>query len=134
MKTENLLLLAVAGLAIYYFFFKKDGSADWGGGGGGGGGTPDALPSIPPVTTTLPTSSGTYYYRAGGSSTGNVIPTSNVREVHAAAGSRQRWTGVSYGQPGQPSAAFGRRVAGSTAVRAGAPPRVVAKIKAGKWY
>lgn len=36
MKTENLLLLAVAGLAIYYFFFKKNGSADWGGGGGGG--------------------------------------------------------------------------------------------------
>jgi len=50
MKTENLLLLAVAGLAIYYFFFKKDsGSADWGSGGGGGGGGSTTTPSMPIV-------------------------------------------------------------------------------------
>lgn len=128
MKTENLLLLAVAGLAIYYFFFKKNGLPDWG--GGGGGGTPD----VPPTTVTPPPSTTTFYYRENGNSRGKVIAKTNVREVHAAAGSRQMWTGVSYGQPGQPSAAFGRRVAGSAAVRAGAPPRVVAKIKAGKWY
>jgi hypothetical protein len=47
MKTEDLLLLGIAGFAIYYFFFKKDGLADWGSGGGGGGGGGGGMPPVP---------------------------------------------------------------------------------------
>jgi hypothetical protein len=52
MKTENLVLLAIAGIAAYFIFFKKDGLMDWGSGGGGGSsgyGSYENQPTAPPA-------------------------------------------------------------------------------------
>lgn len=129
MKTSDLFILGALGIGAYLLYRYFNGAADNGGGGGGGGGQPQ----YPDTTTNY------YYYRQGNASTGAPVATTNVYEVHAAAGSRQGWTGVTYGQPGQPSVKFltNTLMQGGTAAaaaRAGAPPRVVAKIKAGKWY
>lgn len=121
MKTEDLLLLGIAGVAIYFLFFKKNGLGDLGSGGGGG------EPPIVPAP---------------------IVDPSPSRAIHIAAGSRQAWSGASFGQPGQPSVVFAGRTLlaakrpgaslqtkmAASAIYAGAPPRVVAKIKAGKWY
>lgn len=49
MKTENLVLLAIAGIAAYFLFFKKYGLMDWGSGGGGAG-SPEQQSSTAPPT------------------------------------------------------------------------------------
>ena len=121
MKTENLILIGAIGLGAYFLW--KSGALNglgFGSGGGGGGG--------------------------GGNGNGGGNGGTTPREIHTSAGSRQAWTGVTYGQPGQPSVAFltntiseARRpnapratVQASQAAYAGAPPRLVAKIKAGQ--
>jgi hypothetical protein len=118
MKTENLILLGAIALGAY-FLWKSGlfGGEGFGSGGGGGG------------------------IDLGGNGGGT-----DYSEIHAAAGSRQSWTNVTYGQPGQPSVKFlentlreARSPGASAATKqaaiaayAGAPPRMVAKIKAGQ--
>lgn len=118
MKTENLILLGA--IAIGAYFLWKSGLFGGEGFGSGGGG--------------------------GGTDLGGNGGTDQYAEIHAAAGSRQAWTGVTYGQPGQPSVTFlqntireARSPGASAATKqaaiaayAGAPPRMVAKIKAGQ--
>jgi hypothetical protein len=128
MKTENLILIGAIGIGIYFLWkngvFGGEGFASGGGGfnelgGESGGGT------------------------VGG---GVKVAIPPARGKHSAAGSRQAWTGVTYGQTGQPSVRFltntlneAQQSAASpttkmaaAAAYAGAPPRMVAKIKAGK--
>lgn len=138
-------MLIIGGLVALaaYLLFRKGGPVDSGGGGGGGYDTgyyPEPYISGSPVNY--------YYYHAGGGSSGQVVQTTDVREVQAAAGSRQSWSGATYGQPGQPSVKFLANTLreasapgapepvkmAAAAARAGAPPRIVAKIKAGKVF
>lgn len=143
MKQSDLLLLGGAALLAYIlfkdngaFFDSFSGGGGAGGGGfldflnptpspGGGGFNPDIMGQEGPVT---PTASNTSSTRMT-----NVSPA-------------QSWTGVTYGTQGQPSVRFlantiqeASSPAASAQVKnakaaayAGAPPRVVAKIKAGK--
>lgn len=120
MKIENLILIVAIALGAY-FLWKSGifGGEGFGSGGGGGGGN------------------------GNGGGNGGTTP----REIHTSARSRQAWTGVTYGQPGQPSVAFltntiseakkpnapKATVQASQAIYAGAPPRLVAKIKAGQY-
>lgn len=141
MKEKDLFILGALGIGAYllYRYFNTGAGNGGGGGGGGGGDVIDQYGTQQPPT---------FYYRAGGTSQGSVIATQNVRDVHASAGSRQQWTGATYGQAGQPSVNFAintvreasipgaspSTILAGQGVRAGAPPRVVAKMKAGKWY
>lgn len=118
MKIENLIIIGAIGLGAY-FLWKSGvlGGLGFGSGGGGSGG-------------------------GNGGGNGN---TTTVREIHTQAGSRQAWTGVTYGQPGQPSVKFltntlneaqqknapANTKLAAAAAYAGSPPRMVAKIKAG---
>jgi hypothetical protein len=118
MKTENLILLGAIALGAYFLWKSGSFGGEGFGSGGGGGGTD-----------------------LGGNGGGT-----DYSEIHAAAGSRQSWTNVTYGQPGQPSVKFLQNtitearqpgasmatVQAAQAAYAGAPPRLVAKIKAGQ--
>jgi len=134
MKTENLIILGA--LAIGGYLLWKSGALDGllggsGGGGGGGGGGND--------------NNGGNDDDAGNGGGGGGT---NYSAIHTAAGSRQGWTGVTYGQPGQPSIKFmqntlaeakqpganARTKMAAAGIYAGAPPRMVAKMKAGKVY
>ena len=134
MKIENLILIGAIGLGAYLLLksgILGSGFASGGGGSGfagGGGGN-----------------------ELGGESGGNTLggitpPITPARAIHNAAGSRQSWTGVTYGELGQPSVKFLTNTLNeaqqskpplatkqaAAAAYAGAPPRVVAKIKAGQ--
>jgi len=144
MKTNDLLLIGglAAGAYLLYRYFNQGGASDQGGGGGGGGaGNQEGGDIINNFfnffndrqnQTTTPNSSGAINYAA----------------IHTAAGSRQSWTNATYGQAGQPSVRFLANTIraasapgapepvrmAAAAARAGAPPRIVAKFKAGKVY
>lgn len=142
MKTNDLLIIGglAAGAYLLYRYFNQGANAGGGGGGGGGGSqdnTGDIINNFFNFFDTDQTN----------------IPNANenvtdYRSIHTAAGSRQGWTGVTYGQAGQPSVKFLANTIkaasapgapepvrmAAAAARAGAPPRIVAKFKAGKVY
>jgi hypothetical protein len=139
MKNQDLLLIGGACLLGLYLL-KDRGSlfGDLGGGGGGGGGFDWGSFNLPGGSNdSNGTDNGGGLPDNSGNTTGNGGST-NIPVVTQPAPS-QSWTGVQYGQPGQPSTAFlvntlKQGGPAATAARAGAPPRVVAKIKAGKFY
>jgi hypothetical protein len=146
MKQSDILLLGGAAI-LAYFLFKDNGAffdSFSGGGGAGGGGfldflTPNPSPggggSIPAVLDS-----------GGGPVTPTASQTSSTRTINVSPA--QSWTGVTYGNAGQPSVRFLTKTIqeasspsasqqtkmAAAAAYAGAPPRVVAKIKAGKIY
>jgi len=136
MKDTDILLLGGAAILAYILFSGKDTLFDmFTGGGGGGGGFWDFLPSPsflpPPSEPNTPPS----------------LP-SAPSPLTVTVSPSQSWTGVTYGQPGQPSTQFlantlqeasiptasQQTKMAASAAYAGAPPRVVAKIKAGKIF
>jgi len=183
MKAKDLVLIAALGIGGYlvYKYFSDGGTLP---GGGGGGSTTTTT-----ETVTLP---GGYEISVPNIPTppGGFIKWTpeEIKEIHNAAGTTQRFTGVTYGDPGQPSVAFkqntlkaspsvtgigkavpkvvvsapkavitiskplavskGAKVVSvvpktiaqqqaslaASAIKAGAPPRVVAKIKGGTFY
>lgn len=181
------IILALGGLGIAAYFVWKYFTGQQGNYPTGGG------------TTTYTTTTTEYVTLPGGYqvSVPNIpIPPGGfiqytpeqIKDIHNAAGTTQRWTGVSFGDPGQPSQAFktntlaaGQTVKGigtvakavtvqtpkatisiakplaiikktpvvtvkptsvaqqrtiiaAAAIKANAPPRVVAKIKGGSYY
>jgi hypothetical protein len=127
MKTSDLILLGLLGLGAYYFF--KNGGIGAGFGGG----------------------SGSDMNEVHGTNNGGGLPVGNTTVGYASQAGvapAQSWTGVTFGQPGQPSTQFAintlyeasHGMGGPTTllaaqgINAGAPPRIVAKMKAGKWY
>jgi len=140
----GLILLGGLGAAAYFLFNNQSQDSSAGGGGGNSQAQPLAyyysIPSSPNntpgvnllqkvITPTLPAAL--------------AIVTSGI-----AADTRQAWTGVKYGAPGQPSVAFAKNtiiqaaqpgaarntVLAAQAILAGAPPRIAAKVKAGRIY
>lgn len=132
MKTNDLLILG--GLAVGAYFLYKSGLLDQllglqggygGGGGSGGGGGDQDLTFVPAPDASK---------EAG-------------EEMVMPVYKRQGWTNTEFGDAGQPSVTFAKRtiqqaksgnapqnvVNAAAAIYAGAPPRVAAKIKAGKW-
>lgn len=121
MKDRDLILLAALGIGAFLLY--KSGVLDKlfepfaGGGGGSGGVGGETIEETPVQIAPL----------------GNGSPTVSA------------WTGTGFGVPGQPSLDFAVRTLyqatipeaprevrlAATAIRAGAPPRMVAKIKAG---
>lgn len=148
MKQSDILLLGGAAL-IAYFLFKDNGAffdsfSGGGGGAGGGGGFLDFLNPTP-----SPGGGGgipAILDSGGGPVTPTASQTSSTRSTNVSPA--QSWTGVTYGNAGQPSVRFlantiqeasspaaSKQVKmAAAAAYAGAPPRVVAKIKAGKIY
>jgi hypothetical protein len=136
MKQNDILLLGGAAL-LAYLLFKDNGAFfdSFSGGGGGGGGGPFGIGDI-----NLPIGGG-----GGGPVTPSASQTSSTRTTNPSPA--QSWTGgVTYGTAGQPSVRFLTNtliqassptapletVQAAQAARAGAPPRLVAKIKAGQ--
>jgi len=130
MKMTDLLLLGALGVGAYFLLKKSSLFGEGYAGGGGGYYTIDT--------------NGTE--NAGGLPTGNITIGNGGRSNVVT--SRQSWTNTSYGQPGQPSVNFAVNTLyqgvsanapeatrnAAAAILSGAPPRVAAKIKAGKWY
>lgn len=136
-------LILLAGIAgIGYLLYKagvfgslSDFSA-WGGGGGGGDSVPQQAPAI---TTENPQYAPYIMPRVQAPIGYSTRPATNTRTA---------WTGVTYGQAGQPSVQFAvntlnqasspfaspQTQLAASAIRAGAPPRIAAKIKAGKVF
>lgn len=140
MKVGDLLLIGGACLAGYFLWKQFSGSAngDTGGGGGGGGFDWSSLFTPGGGGDTNGTDNGGGLPDGSGGTTGNGGST-NIPVVTQPVATSQSWTNVTFGQPGQPSKAFliNTLKEGGTAAAAayaGAPPRVVAKIKAGKFY
>jgi len=162
MKKNDWLLIGALGIGGYliYKYLKGGALPDWGSGGGGGG----------TIVPTIPVPPGGF----------QPVP---MRPIAP----RESWSGVSFGQPGQPSEQFRkntlneaatvkgigkatpvitvtgmkktitiskplalskgsplvsivptsatmqRTITAAAAIKAGAPPRVVAKIKGGSW-
>lgn len=134
MKQNDILLLGGAAILAYILLKDKGGFPDiFGGGGAGGGGWLDFLNPTPTVLDS-----------GGGPVTPTASQTSSTRTINV--NPAQSWTGVTYGNAGQPSVRFLTRtiqeasspsaaaatVQAAQAARAGAPPRMVAKIKAGQ--
>lgn len=128
------------------------GGTDQGGGCSGGscGDLSPNVPDLPPTITGQPTYNidtpvTTYVNKAGFPVTARVQPMA-FTPIGTPIFASQAWTKTTYGSVGQPSQTFAVRTVqqGSTkfstpvqkaakaAVFAGAPPRIVAKIKAGK--
>lgn len=158
MKTKDLILLGALGIGAYFALKMLSGSAN-GNGGGGYSPTPTIQPTIAPVVVETP--GGTevvpiyvpdtkpkpkiiYYNNQGGSLT-IPAPLGTEKGISQAPSA---WTNTTYGMPGQPSVNFlsntikagaqsKNKITGGdpiAAIGAGAPPRVVAKIKAGKIF
>lgn len=148
MKTEHILLIGGACLAGYFLWKQSQGGGlEWPSLGGGGNGflgegsinTPSPLPPVIPGPTVPTAPSGGGASRSAAAVVSSPLATSGVPAASA-------WTGVTYGQPGQPSVQFlvntinaaskpgasRATVQAAQAARAGAPPRMVAKIKAGQ--
>lgn len=146
MRSQDFLV--IGGLCIAgYFLWKQLGGTfpdlDGGGGGGGLGETGNDGPVLP-FNLTVP--GYTITPPGGGSRIYVPLPINTI--ANPATVPAQAWTGVTYGQPGQPSTRFLANTMieaskpnapqetkmAAAAAYAGAPPRVVAKIKAGKIY
>lgn len=137
MKISDLLLIGGACLAGYLLWKQFSGDNDSFGGGIGGGdlfGIGDIAAPSAPITAPI--------YSPAGAPVG----TSRSATAITAPTPSQSWSGVTYGQAGQPSVRFlagtiqaasqpgasRATVQAAQAARAGAPPRMVAKIKAGQ--
>jgi len=130
MKGKDWLILGGLAVGAYLLYNYFKGGVDTAAQGGGMG-----------ATTTTP------IIAAVGQATASRANTI-VRTIHSSTGSRQQWLGAQFGQKGQPSLIFARNtLLGATypnapqttrmaaqALIVGAPPRIVAKIKAGKVF
>lgn len=147
MKGSDLLILG--GLAIgAYFLYRWFSSSLNGSGGGGGGG--EGVITLPPTITespiiSTPTPITTYTTTSGFKVTARIAPIGFTPTGMPVFGT-QKWSGTTFGSSGQPSKTFAKNTlleamqknapkatkTAASAMLAGAAPRMVAKIKAGK--